>query len=84
MTTHEATQHEGEVPVDEAGFREAAIKGLWGAFWLTVLTIGEFIVFGLGDGESWLTVALLPFIVLKAWIILDIFMHIRALWGDDH
>ena len=84
MTTPEATQHEGEVPVDEAGFRKAAIKGLWGAFWLTVLTIGEFIVFTIGDGESWLTVALMPFIFLKAWIILDIFMHIRALWGDDH
>ena len=82
MTTQQAAPQ--ELPVDDAGFKKAAIKGLWGAFWLTVLTIGEFIVFSAGDGESWLTVALLPFILLKAWIILDTFMHIRALWGDDH
>jgi len=81
MTTDQAAQ---ELPVDDAGFRKGAIKGLMGALWLTILTIGEFIVFGIGDGEAWLTLALLPFIFLKAWIILDVFMHIRALWGDDH
>ena len=82
MTTQQQAPAEG--PVDEAGFRKAAIKGLWGAFWLAVLTLGEFIVFTFGDGESWLTIALMPFILLKAWIILDTFMHLSALWSDDH
>lgn len=73
-----------QVAIDGDGLRKATRKGLIGAFWLAVLTIGEFIVFTFGDGEVWLLWALLPFVLLKGWIILDTFMHIRALWGDDH
>ena len=73
-----------QVAIDSDGLRKATRKGLMGAFWLAVLTIGEFIVFGIGDGEPWGTLGLMPFVLLKGWIILDTFMHIRALWGDDH
>lgn len=73
-----------QVAIDRDGLRKATRKGLVGAFWLTVLTIGEFIVFGLGEGEAWRLWGLLPFVLLKGWIILDTFMHVRALWGDDH
>jgi hypothetical protein len=73
-----------KVAVDQSGLKKAVRRGLWGAFWLAVLTIAEFAVFTVGDGEQWLTIALLPFVALKAWIILDVFMHIGELWGDGH
>lgn len=73
-----------QVAIDREALSKATRKGLLGAFWLTVMTIGEFIIFHIGDGEPWLLWALLPFVLLKGWIILDTFMHIRALWGDDH
>ena len=74
-----------QVAIDREGLRKATRKGLWGAFWLFVLTVGEFIVFTAFDGEGMiLTLSLLPFVLAKGWIILDTFMHIRALWGEDH
>ena len=73
-----------QVPVDRTKMRAAYRKGLWGAFWLAVLTLGEFAVFAVGDGTTWGSLALIPFIFLKAWIILDVFMHIKALWSPDH
>ena len=73
-----------QVPLDRTKLNKAYRHGLWGAFWLTVLTIGEFIIFAVGDGTTWGSLALVPFIVLKAWVILDVFMHIKALWSSDH
>ena len=73
-----------QVTIDRKGLRKDTIKGLWGAFWLAVLTLIEFVIAVAGDGEPWLLWALLPFVLLKGWIILDTFMHIRALWSDDH
>ncbi len=73
-----------QVAIDRDGLRKATRHGLMGAFWLAVLTIGAFIVFTIGDGEAWLLWGLLPFVLLKGWIILDTFMHVRALWGSDH
>lgn len=73
-----------QVAVDSVAYRKGVKKGLWGAFWLAVLTLIEFFIFTFGDGEPWLTLALLPFVLLKGWIILDTFMHIRALWSEDH
>ena len=55
-----------------------------GAFWLAVMTIIEYIIATAFEGEPWMLWALLPFVLAKGWIILDTFMHIRALWGDDH
>ena len=82
MTTEHAPID--EVVVDREGFNKAAIKGVWGAFWLAVLTIIEFIIAEAGDGAPWVLYALLPFVILKGWVILDTFMHIRALWSEDH
>ena len=73
-----------QVPVDSAGYRKAVRQGLMGALWLTVLTLIEFFIAVWGDGEPWLLWALLPFVILKGWVILDTFMHVRALWSDDH
>lgn len=73
-----------QVVADREGFRKAAIKGVWGAFWLAVLTIIEFIIAEVGAGDWWVLWALLPFVVLKGWVILDTFMHIKALWQEDH
>lgn len=73
-----------QVAIDQTALSKATRKGLWGAFWLAVMTIVEFIIATAGDGQSWTLWALLPFVVAKGWIILDTFMHIRALWSEDH
>ncbi|HSJ71042.1 MAG TPA: cytochrome C oxidase subunit IV family protein [Acidimicrobiia bacterium] len=73
-----------QVAIDRAALSKATRKGLWGAFWLAVMTIVEFIVADIGNGEPWALWALLPFVLAKGWIILDTFMHIRALWSEDH
>lgn len=82
MTT-EATAD--QVAIDRAGLRKATRKGLWGAFWLAVFTLAEFAVAVSLDGQGLILVlSLLPFVLAKGWIILDTFMHIRALWSEDH
>jgi hypothetical protein len=81
MTTEQAT---APIAVDTAGYRKAMRKGLMGAFWLALLSLIEFIIAVAGEGESWTLWALLPFVLAKGWIILDVFMHIRALWSEDH
>jgi len=75
MTTEELT-------IDSEGLKKATRKGLMAAALLGVLTIIEFFVaVGLDDP----LLALLPFVALKGWIILDAFMHVRAVFGDgDH
>ena len=82
MTTEHAPAD--ELVIDRKKMNQAYRKGLWGAFWLAVMTIVEFIIADVGDGEPWALWALLPFVLAKGWIILDTFMHIRALWSDDH
>jgi hypothetical protein len=81
MTTENATT---PVTVDRAAYRKAMRKGLWGAFWLAALSVVEFFIAIVDEGESWVLWALLPFVLAKGWIILDVFMHIRALWREDH
>ncbi len=73
-----------QVAIDKASLSKATRKGLIGAFWLAVMTIVEFIIADIGNGEPWALWALLPFVLAKGWIILDTFMHIRALWSEDH
>ena len=82
MTTEQAPHD--QVEIDHAKLRTASVKGVWGAFWLAVLTIVEFLIAEAGAGDPWVLWALLPFVILKGWVILDTFMHIRALWSEDH
>ena len=75
MTTEELT-------IDSEALKKATRKGLIAAALLAVLTVIEFFVaVGLDDP----LLALLPFVALKGWIILDTFMHVRAVFGEgDH
>ncbi len=73
MTTEQAT-------IDFDGLRTATRKGLVATAVLAVLTIVEFLI--AINVENPL-LPLLPFVVLKGWIILDAFMHIRAVFGED-
>jgi len=67
------------VPIDREGYKKATRKGLIGAALLAVLTIIEyFIAIGVEDP----LLALLPFVALKGWIILDIFMHVRQVFKE--
>jgi hypothetical protein len=70
------------VPIDQEGMRKATRKGLIGAALLAVLTIIEyFVAISLEDP----LLALLPFVALKGWIILDVFMHVRQVFKEgDH
>jgi hypothetical protein len=70
-----------KVAVDHEGLRALRRKGMIAALILGVLTVIEyFVAIGLDDP----LLALIPFVLLKGWIILDTFMHVRALWGDGH
>jgi cytochrome c oxidase subunit IV len=68
----------------QAAEKIAIRKGVMAAIYLAVLSVIEyFISIGL---ENPLRVSLLlPFVALKGWIILDSFMHIKAVFGKgDH
>jgi hypothetical protein len=71
-----------QVEIDQDALRKVSRKGIVAAVLLAVLTVIEFFVaIGLEDP----LLALLPFVVLKGWIILDTFMHVRAVFdGVDH
>jgi len=71
-----------QLTIDSDGLKKASRKGLIAAGLLAVLTIIEyFVAVGLEDP----LLALLPFVALKGWIILDTFMHVRAVFGEgDH
>lgn len=73
-----------QVVIDDVALRKAIRKGVVAAIWLAILSVIEFIVAVTESSQSWTLWGLLLFVVLKGWIILDAFMHIRALWGDDH
>lgn len=67
------------VPIDREGLRKTTRKGLIAAALLAVLTVIEyFIAIGIDDP----LLALLPFVVLKGWIILDAFMHVRQVFRE--
>ncbi len=71
-----------QVAIERDLLRKASRKGLVAAALLAVLTIIEYsVAISLDDP----LLVLLPFVILKGWIILDTFMHIRALFGQgDH
>ena len=67
------------VPIDQEGLRKTTRKGLIGAGLLAVLTIIEyFVAIGLDDP----LLALIPFVLLKGWIILDVFMHVKQVFRE--
>jgi len=70
-----------QVAIDNEALKKATRKGIVAAVILAVLTIIEFIIATRLENPL---LPLLPFVVLKGWIILDTFMHVRALWSDDH
>jgi hypothetical protein len=71
-----------QIAIDQDALRRVSLRGVIAAIALAVLTVIEFFVAtGLEDP----LLALLPFVALKGWIILDTFMHVRAVFGDgDH
>lgn len=72
-----------EVAIEHEALKKATRKGVIAAGLLAVLTIVEYFV-AISVDEPLLP--LLPFVIVKGWIILDAFMHIRAVFhaGDDH
>jgi cytochrome c oxidase subunit IV len=69
------------VAIDRERLAKATRKGLIAAGLLAILSVVEYIV--AVEVEQPL-LPLLPFVILKGWIILDSFMHIKALWQEGH
>lgn len=68
--------------VDREGFRKASRKGVIAAVLLAVLTVIEYYI---SIGVERPLLPLIPFVALKGWVILDAFMHVRAVFGTgDH
>jgi hypothetical protein len=67
--------------IDSEELKKATRRGIIAAVILAVLTVIEFFI---ATGIENPLLPLLPFVLLKGWIILDTFMHVRALWSDDH
>ena len=70
-----------QVAVDHEALKQATRKGVVAAVILAVLTIIEFLIAVKVEDPLF---ALMPFLLAKGWIILDSFMHIRALFSEDH
>jgi hypothetical protein len=68
----------GEIP---GGFQKAVRRGLTVTAALTILTIVEYL---LAVNLTHPLIPLLPFVAAKGWLILDYFMHIRALREGEH
>jgi len=67
--------------IDSEALSKASRRGVTAALILGVLTIVEFFI---ATEMANPLLPLIPFVFLKGWIILDSFMHVRALWRDDH
>jgi hypothetical protein len=72
-----------QVAIDQQALNKATKKGVMAALLLAVLTIIEYFV---AISVEQPLLPLLPFVIVKGWIILDAFMHVRAVFhaGDDH
>ncbi len=68
------------VAIDRENLRKATKRGLLAAALLGVLSVFEYII-AVEVAEPLLPI--LPFVFAKGWIILDAFMHIRALFNDE-
>jgi hypothetical protein len=71
------------VAIDKENLSKATKRGLVAAALLAVLTVVEYVI---AVEVAQPLLPLLPFVALKGWIILDSFMHIRAVFheGDGH
>ncbi len=67
--------------IDSEALSRATRRGVTAALILGALTIIEFFI---ATELANPLLPLIPFVFLKGWIILDSFMHVRALWRDDH
>ncbi len=72
-----------QVAIDREALKKATGKGLMAALLLAVLTIVEYFI---AVNVPNPLLPLLPFVAVKGWIILDAFMHVRAVFhaGGDH
>ncbi len=70
-----------QLALDHDALKKATRRGVIAALLLAVLTVVEFYVAINLENPLF---ALMPFILAKGWIILDSFMHIRALFSEDH
>jgi hypothetical protein len=72
-----------QVAIDRVSLKKARNKGVRAAVFLAILSIIEYFIAIEVAQPLW---PMLPIIALKCWIILDVFMHVRAVFqtGDDH
>ena len=72
-----------QVAIDQEALSKATKRGLMAALLLAVLTVIEYFV---AISVEQPLLPLLPFVAVKGWIILDAFMHVKAVFhsGDDH
>ena len=70
---------EAERQVLRAHYKVMIRKGVVAAALLAVLSVIENVLASEIENPTWYMV---PFMFAKGWIILDIFMHVRALRGE--
>ena len=65
-------------------YKKMVVRGLAAALLLAILSIAEYVL-AAEVNPKWVTWAMVPFMIVKGWVILDMFMHVRALkHGGSH
>jgi hypothetical protein len=72
-----AEHHEPETLSER--YKKMVVRGVAAALLLAILSIAEYVLAGEIDNPTW---AMVPFMVVKGWVILDTFMHVRALRNE--
>jgi hypothetical protein len=75
----DAVVSEAERAVLRAHYKVVIRKGLVAALLLAVLSVIEYVLAQEIDNPTWYMV---PFMFAKGIVILDVFMHVRALRGE--
>lgn len=72
-----------QVAIDRVSLKKATMKGIRAAMFLAILSVIEYFIAVEVAQPLW---PMLPIVILKGWIILDVFMHVRAVFhsGDAH
>lgn len=72
-----------QVAIDRVSLKKATRRGVMAAVFLAILSIIEYFIAIEVAQPLW---PMLPIVALKCWIILDTFMHVRAVFhsGDAH
>jgi hypothetical protein len=72
-----------QVAIDRKSLKKATKRGVVAAVALAILSIIEYYIALHMAQPLW---PMLPIIALKCWVILDTFMHVRAVFhsGDAH